>query len=69
MSRYGDASAVRTDTKALLGEIAGDARELHRNPEGRPHSLRIAAELAQRGFATPSGLHYSASAFSSMLRA
>ena len=44
------------------------ARELHHNPDGRPHSLRmVAARLAERGYVTPSGRHYSASAVTSML--
>jgi DNA invertase Pin-like site-specific DNA recombinase len=44
------------------------ARELHHNPDGRPHSLRtVAARLAERGYVTPSGRHYSASAVASML--
>jgi DNA invertase Pin-like site-specific DNA recombinase len=44
------------------------ARELHRNPDGRSPSLRaVAAGLAERGYLTPSGLPYSASAVASML--
>jgi DNA invertase Pin-like site-specific DNA recombinase len=41
----------------------------HREPESvRPPSLRwIAAQLAERGYLTPSGKHYSASAVQSML--
>ena len=49
-------------------ELVALARELHRNPNGRPHSLRtVAARLAERGYVTPSGRHYSASAVTSML--
>lgn len=49
-------------------ELVTLARELQRNPNGRPHSLRkVAARLAERGFVTPSGRHYSASAVASML--
>ncbi len=49
-------------------ELVTLARQLHTNPEGRSPSLRtIAAELATRGFVTPSGRHYSASAVASML--
>ena len=44
------------------------ARHLHRNPNGRPHSLRtVAAGLAKRGYVTPSGRQYSASSIASML--
>ena len=44
------------------------ARQLHANPNGRSPSLRtIAAVLAAKGFVTPSGRHYSASAVASML--
>jgi hypothetical protein len=45
------------------------ARQLHRpDPERRPQSLRkIAAGLAERGYVTPSGRPYSASAVASML--
>jgi hypothetical protein len=44
------------------------AQQLRGNPVGRPQSLRkIAAELARRGYVTPSGRQYSASAVASML--
>jgi hypothetical protein len=44
------------------------ARQLRGNPNGRPQSLRrIAADLANRGYVTPSGPLYSASAIASML--
>jgi hypothetical protein len=44
------------------------ARQLRGNPAGRPQSLRkIAADLSQRGYVTPSGRPYSASAVASML--
>ena len=49
--------------------VVAIARQLHANPNGRSPSLRaIAAALAGRGFVTPSGRHYSASAVSSMLQ-
>jgi DNA invertase Pin-like site-specific DNA recombinase len=49
-------------------ELIAMACELHRNPNGRPHSLRkVAASLAERGFVTPSGRPYSASAVASMI--
>ncbi len=49
-------------------ELVAAARELHTNPNGRAHSLRkVAAALAERGFVTPSGRQYSASAVASML--
>ena len=49
-------------------ELVTAARQLYQNPNGRPHSLRrVAAGLAERGFVTPSGRHYSASAVASML--
>ena len=50
-------------------ELVALAKQLHRpDPERRPVSLRaIAAALAERGFVTPSGQHYSASAVASML--
>jgi Resolvase, N terminal domain len=49
-------------------ELVAIARQLHTNPNGRSPSLRtIAATLAARGFVTPSGRHYSASAVASML--
>jgi DNA invertase Pin-like site-specific DNA recombinase len=49
-------------------ELVALALELHRSPEGRPLSLRkVAAALAARGYVTPSGKHYSASAVASML--
>ncbi len=50
-------------------EMVNLARELHRpDPERRPVSLRkVAADLTGRGFTTPSGKPYSASAVASML--
>jgi DNA invertase Pin-like site-specific DNA recombinase len=49
-------------------ELVELARHLHRNPNGRPHSLRmVAAGLAKQGYVTPSGCQYSASAVASML--
>jgi DNA invertase Pin-like site-specific DNA recombinase len=46
------------------------ACQLRANPDGRPHPLRtVAAGLADRGYVTPSGLPYSASAVASMLDA
>ena len=49
-------------------ELIAAARQLHHNPGGRPHSLRkVAAALAGRGFVTPTGRPYSASAIASML--
>ena len=49
-------------------ELITAARELRTNPDGRAPSLRkVAAALAERGFVTPSGRHYSASAVASML--
>ena len=52
-------------------ELISVARQLRANPDGgRPRSLRkVAAGLAERGYMTPSGRPYSASAVSSMLRA
>ncbi len=52
-------------------ELVSVARQLRANPHGgRPVSLRtVAAGLAERGYVTPSGRPYSASAVSSMLRA
>jgi hypothetical protein len=48
-------------------ELVALAQEL-RGAEGRPRSLRkIAADLAARGYVTPSGRPYSASAVASML--
>jgi hypothetical protein len=50
-------------------ELVAMARQLRGNPSGRPQSLRkIAAHLAERGYVTPSGRSYSASAIASMLR-
>jgi DNA invertase Pin-like site-specific DNA recombinase len=44
------------------------ARQLRGNPNGRRQPLRkIAAGLAERGYLTPTGKHYSASAIASML--
>jgi DNA invertase Pin-like site-specific DNA recombinase len=49
-------------------ELIATARGLHTNPHGRATSLRkVAAALAERGFVTPSGRPYSASAVASML--
>ena len=49
-------------------ELVATVRQLRGNPNGRPKSLRkIAADLAERGYVTPSGRHYSASAVASML--
>jgi DNA invertase Pin-like site-specific DNA recombinase len=49
-------------------ELVALARELHHNPNGRSRSLRTVAEgLAERGYVTPSGRQYSASAVASML--
>ncbi len=52
-------------------ELVSVARQLRANPDGgRLRSLRkVAAGLAERGYVTPSGRPYSASAVSSMLRA
>ena len=48
--------------------LVAAARELHHNPNGRSPSLRtVAADLAARGYVTPSGRPYSASAIASML--
>jgi DNA invertase Pin-like site-specific DNA recombinase len=51
-------------------ELVALARQLRRpDPERRPVSLRkVAAALADHGFVTPSGKHYSASAVASMLK-
>jgi DNA invertase Pin-like site-specific DNA recombinase len=51
-------------------ELVAVARQLRANPDGgRPRSLRkVAAGLAERGYVTPSGRPYSASAVSSMLQ-
>ena len=50
-------------------ELVATVRQIHSNQQGRPPSLRkIAAALAERGFVTPSGRQYSASAVASMLR-
>jgi DNA invertase Pin-like site-specific DNA recombinase len=49
-------------------QLVALARELRHNPKGRPNSLRaVAARLAERGYVTPSGHRYSASAVASML--
>jgi hypothetical protein len=49
-------------------ELVALARQLHRNSNGRPHSLRtVSARLAERRYVTPSGRNYSASAVASML--
>jgi DNA invertase Pin-like site-specific DNA recombinase len=49
-------------------ELVALARELRGTPNGRPHSLRrVAALLAERGYVTPTGHEYSASAVASML--
>jgi hypothetical protein len=51
-------------------ELIAAARELHNNSHGRAPSLRkVAAALAERGYVTPTGKHYSASAVASMLSA
>jgi DNA invertase Pin-like site-specific DNA recombinase len=51
-------------------ELVMLARTLRCNPNGRQNSLRaVAARLAARGYVTPSGRHYSASAVASMLNA
>jgi len=44
------------------------ARRLHHNPNGWPQSLRkVATGLAEHGYVTATGKHYSASAVASML--
>ncbi len=49
-------------------ELITLAQQLHHNANGRPQSLRnVSAALAERGYVTPSGKHYSASAVASML--
>ena len=49
-------------------ELVATARQLRGGPDRRPQSLRkIAASLAERGYVTPSGRPYSASAVASML--
>ena len=49
-------------------ELIAAARQLHANSGGRSPSLRrVSAALAERGFVTPSGRPYSASAVASML--
>jgi DNA invertase Pin-like site-specific DNA recombinase len=49
-------------------ELVAIARQLRGIGDGRPQSLRkIAAGLAERGYVTPSGRPYSASAIASML--
>ncbi len=49
-------------------ELVATVRQLRGNTTGRPKSLRqIASALAERGYLTPSGRHYSASAVASML--
>ncbi len=49
-------------------ELIATAQQLRRNPNGRPQSLRrITADLGSRGYVTPSGRLYSASAIASML--
>ncbi len=49
-------------------ELVALAQQLQHNANGRPQSLRkIAAALAEQGYVTPSGKHYSASAVASML--
>ena len=48
-------------------ELVATVRQLRSNPNGRHQSLRrIASALAERGYLTPSGRHYSASAVASM---
>lgn len=50
-------------------ELVALAKQLHSNPNGRSPSLRaVAAALAERGYVTPGGKHYSASAVASMLK-
>jgi hypothetical protein len=49
-------------------ELVATARQLHANSSGRSPSLRaVAAALAARGFVTPTGRQYSASAVAAML--
>ena len=49
-------------------ELIATAREVHTNPHERaPSPRKVGASLAERGFATPSGRPYSASAVASML--
>ena len=49
-------------------ELVDMAKWLRNNADGRPYSLRqVAAELAERGYVTPSGMAYSASAVASMI--
>src|SRR5271170_5611402 len=49
-------------------ELVAAARQLYAKPNGRSPSLRtIAAALASRGYVTPTGRPYSASAVASML--
>jgi DNA invertase Pin-like site-specific DNA recombinase len=49
-------------------ELIAAVRQIRSNSQGRPPSLRkIASALAERGFVTPSGRQYSASAVASML--
>jgi DNA invertase Pin-like site-specific DNA recombinase len=49
-------------------ELVATVRQLRGNAKGRPKSLRkIASALAGRGYLTPSGRLYSASAVASML--
>lgn len=49
-------------------QLVALARQLHHNPNGRPQSLRkVAAAVAEQGYVTPNGQHYSASAVASML--
>lgn len=51
-------------------ELVAIAQQLHTNPHGRSPSLRkVAAALTERGFVTPSGRPYSASAVASTLTA
>lgn len=49
-------------------QLVALARQLRANPNGRLHSLRaVATGLAERGYVTPNGIPYSASAVLSML--
>ena len=49
-------------------QLVDMARWLRHNVDGRPYSMRdVASELADYGYVTPSGQHYSASAVASMI--
>jgi hypothetical protein len=62
----GRKSYAERDSGKDLVELA---RRLHRaDPDRRPVSLRkVAAGLAERGYLTPSGKHYSAASVASMI--